>query len=358
MSLSTLLLLLLVYGSHAAHLYGTVMTFHPRDTYPNGSVTVVLRYRTAVDGGRTCPTSETWTCSSGVCGTQLGLTVNVVHRESRGEWCQGEGILTRQTTTNAPFQLTLSTGNWFANRNSVSSLRALTLVDLRTRSDTGQANRSPQTTIIPSIRVPSNCQRNISLLTFDPDGDRVTCRYASSTPGECANCLPPPVLTVSAPCTLSFPSTTSSNEGSYAVQLVMEDFPSQSISLTHTDGSQTSSTTSNPLSKVPVQFVFKVDPVVPSCTEGQYLPRFVSPTPAHGERLYVPASQTEVITIKTEATNSPVSELLFSGPYNLVNQTGSVSGEFRLSWTPSQAEDGEHHPICFIAQAILSQPGQ
>lgn len=58
-------------------------------------------------------------------------------------------------------------------------------------------------------------------------------------------------------CTLSFRPTDSSNEGPYAVQLVMEDFPRQNITLTQTNGTQTNLTTNNAISKIPVQFVIR-----------------------------------------------------------------------------------------------------
>lgn len=44
---------------------------------------------------------------------------------------------------------------------------------------------------------------------------------------------------------------------SYAIQLVMEDFPRQTITLTQSDGTQTTLTTSDAISKIPVQFVFQ-----------------------------------------------------------------------------------------------------
>lgn len=58
-------------------------------------------------------------------------------------------------------------------------------------------------------------------------------------------------------CLLSYNSTASSNQGHYVVQLVMEDFPKQTITLTQTNGTQTTITTNNALSKLPVQFVLK-----------------------------------------------------------------------------------------------------
>nr|XP_046237021.1 integrin beta-like protein A [Scatophagus argus] len=345
------LLLLLVCSSQASHFYGTVMTYYPQNTDTTGSITVVLRYKLNF---HSCGNDDTWSCFSGDCGTQTSLELNEVYEESGGEWCQREGIMTRQVPSNAPFQLRLDSAAWISNIvNGISSWRAVTLVELRNRSDTGQANRSPQTTILPAVRVPSNCRRDFSLLAFDPDGDEVRCRNGNAALSECNPCTPPSVLTLSSPCTLSFSPTSSTNEGPYAVQLVMEDFPRQSITLTQTSGSQEVKTTNDAISKIPVQFVLRVDPAVPSCTEGLYLPKFLPPTPANGARLYTPVSQTLEIRITAEANTSMISELLFSGPHN-INRTTSGTGEFILRWTPSEDEDGESLPICFVVQATTS----
>ncbi|XP_029931464.1 uncharacterized protein LOC115376135 [Myripristis murdjan] len=346
MCISVLLLLLLVCSAQASHFYGTVMTFNLKNTNSDGSVRVVLRYKLSF---RSCTDRDTWDCFSGNCGSET-LVLNIVDQESSSEWCQREGIMTRQVPTNAPFQMQLSGGNWISSiQNGIVNWRALTVVDLRNRSDTGQANRSPQTTVLPALRVPSNCRRNVNLLAFDPDGDEVKCRYGS-TSDECNPCTLPSALSLSESCTLSF-SNTSSPQGPYAVQLMMEDFPRQTITLRQTNGNETARTTNEALSKIPVQFVFRVDPVVPSCTEGHYLPKLLPPTPAHGARLYTPVNQTLEIIISAEAANATVSELLFSGPHNTL--VINVTGLFILHWTPSAEEDGETHPICFVVQAVL-----
>ncbi|KAL4007489.1 hypothetical protein ACER0C_001341 [Sarotherodon galilaeus] len=347
MSLS-LLLLLLVYSTQATHFYGTVMTYYPGDTYADGSVMVNIRYKLNF---HQCTDSDTWSCLSGDCGSGNN-TLYEVKQESSGEWCQTEGIMTQWAPSNAPFKLWLNSGNWINGIvNGIVSWRAVTLVELRNRSDTGKANSSPQTTNIPAVRVPSNCKRNFVLLAFDPDGDVVKCRNGDALLSECIPCTPPSVLSLSPSCTLSFRPTNSSNEGPYAVQLVMEDFPRQNITLTQTNGTQTNLTTNNAISKIPVQFVIRVDPAVPSCTDGLYLPKFLPPTPANGAQLYTPVGQTLEISIKAEATNSMISELLYSGPYTLFqNKTGP--GEFILTWTPSESETGESHPICFVVQAV------
>ncbi|KAK5618550.1 hypothetical protein CRENBAI_016472 [Crenichthys baileyi] len=132
--------------------------------------------------------------------------------------------------------------------------------------------------------------------------------------------------------------------------MVMEDFPRQAITLTQTDGSQVGKTTSDAISKIPIQFAFLVDPAAPSCSEGVYLPTFLLPTPEHGAQFNIPVNQALKINITSVATQSEITGLLYSGPYNVV-KSSLGSGSFSLTWRPSASEDGQSHPICFIVQA-------
>ncbi|XP_069028270.1 integrin beta-like protein C isoform X2 [Embiotoca jacksoni] len=347
------LLLLLVCSTQASHFYGTVITYYPKNTNADGSVTVVLRYKLNF---HSC-TNASWACLSGNCGNESVIGGFVVDTEDSGnsiEWCQTETISTRLVPSNAPFLLVFASSGWIQGiKNGIVSWRAITLVELKNRSDTGRANSSPQTTMLPAVRVPSNCQRDFDLLAFDPDGDEVKCRYGNDSLFECNPCTPPSVLSLSPSCTLSFRPTNSSNEGPYAVQLVMEDFPRQTISLTQTNGLQEVKTTSDAISKIPLQFVVRVDPAVPSCTEGLYLPKFLPPTPANRAQLYTAVNHKLEITINAEATNSTIPTVLFSGPINVAKNT-SGSGRFTLTWTPSEREDGESHPVCFVVQALYN----
>lgn len=77
---------------------------------------VVLRYKLNF---HQCTHSDTWSCASGNCGTQISSVLNVVDQESSGEWCQREGILTNQVPSNAPFQL-----QWVNHDNVKKETRA------------------------------------------------------------------------------------------------------------------------------------------------------------------------------------------------------------------------------------------
>ncbi|KAM9436935.1 uncharacterized protein ACWYII_015031 [Salvelinus alpinus] len=349
-SQSSLLLLLLVSGSWASHFYGGTMTFDPRGRNPNGTYRVDLRHKT---GFHSCTDTDTWLCVSGDCGTRTSLAVQTVDREISGDWCQTEGRMTRHVSNNThTFDLRMDGGNWISTTNNVVGWRLLTHVDLGVRSDTGKVNRSPQTTVIPLMRVPVNCRRDFNMLSFDPDGDAVRCRYAVPT-DECVTSsnLAGVNFTLRWDCTLSFWSNTNTT-GTYAVQMMMEDFPTQSISLSYTNGSQSNRTSGQTLSKLPVQFAMTVDPVVPSCTEGVYIPMFLSPTPAQGALLYASADHPLEISVRAQATHSTVSELLMSGPGNIRENTTSP-GEHLLRWTPTDDEEGGYYPVCFIAQGVL-----
>ncbi|XP_054916825.1 uncharacterized protein LOC129379907 [Poeciliopsis prolifica] len=348
--LSVLLLLLLVSGAQSSHYRGTLMTYCPKETKSDGSVSVILRFKFNFDSCQ----DGIFQCTSGNCGVESTILVNTKIDEASGSWCQSEKITTRLLPNNSPLQLAFTSSAWLSNKNGIGSWKAVTDVELRDRSDTNRPNASPQTTIFPVLRVPSNCQRNISLLAFDPDGDQVKCRYANQFQSECESpCTPPSVLSLSPTCILSFGATSSSNEGNYAVQMVMEDFPQQSITLTHTNGAKEAQAANERISMIPVQFALQVDSAAPSCTDGVYLPRFVSPTPEHGARFYSPVSQTLEIKVRAEADQSTINEILFSGPNN-VNKSSSGSGSFTLKWTPSASEAGQSLPICFIVQASAS----
>ncbi|XP_056298756.1 uncharacterized protein LOC130211783 isoform X2 [Pseudoliparis swirei] len=310
---------------------------------------MVLRYKLTYD---LCSKSDVWVCLDGDCGFLSSYALKTVDQNSSAAWCQREGIQTRRFQRNAPFMMEFFGGLWSSNRNGISYMTSLTSVELRKRSDTGRVNSSPQTNILPELRVPSNCQRDLDLLTFDPDGDEVRCRYGTRAALECVQCTPAPVLSLSSSCTLSFSSTVPSNEGTYAVQLVMEDVARRPVTVTRNDGAETVLQAGAPIGQSAVDFTFIVDPAVESCTEGLYLPRFLPPTPANRARLSAPVDRPLEISIKAEANISTISELLFSGPYNTI-KTSSGAGQYTLRWTPSEG-DGENQPFCFAVQAVFN----
>lgn len=52
---------------------------------------------------RSCTDEDKWKCASGDCGSE-SVELNIVDEEDR-EWCQREGVMTREVSSNSLFQL-------------------------------------------------------------------------------------------------------------------------------------------------------------------------------------------------------------------------------------------------------------
>ncbi|KAM4593123.1 uncharacterized protein PAE49_005572 isoform 2-T2 [Odontesthes bonariensis] len=115
-----------------------------------------------------------------------------------------------------------------------------TQVDLGTRSDTGEPNLPPITTILPVIRVTRNCPRTFRIPKFDPDGDRVRCRVERSRYNHytgCSLCGLDSDFSLDEDCTFKYRN--SSISGHHPIELLMEDFPNKEITLSYSDRSYT-----------------------------------------------------------------------------------------------------------------------
>ncbi|XP_047219678.1 uncharacterized protein LOC124867324 [Girardinichthys multiradiatus] len=107
----------------------------------------------------------------------------------------------------------------------------------------------------------------------------------------------------------------------------------------------------SPISKLPLQFAFLVDPPVPSCQEGLYLPKFVAPTPSDGERVVAEVQKELLIRVKAQATYSLIDNLIFSGPTNITKHR-RTHNEFVIRWTPVEDDLGDYYPICFAVESV------
>ncbi|AWP01050.1 CUB/zona pellucida-like domains 1-like protein-like [Scophthalmus maximus] len=378
MAATAVIVLQLLLGSmaSASHLYGQNMVYTYRGRNPDGTFKVDFHNRATHRGG--CWYSTGWRCSGSNCGSVSRTQTGVVDNANGA--CATEEIITRNMRSNKPFLLRANSCCWVYGRNGVSSWNAATSVDLGTRSDTRQPNRSPDFNVLSVLRVPQNCPRTYNLLTFDPDGDKVRCRYGNIPGVESTSCtLPSGFHLHQDSCTLRYLST-SAHSNVFALELVVEDFPQGHITLAYTDGTRSSrapltvgrgkrsitqwwqwymtstttaptTTTTPPLSKLPLQFSVRVDPAVPTCQEGIYLPRFVAPTPADGERFQAEVNKEMEIKVKAQATLSTIQNLLISGPMNISKHRNTLN-EFDIKWTPVPEDVGHYFVICFAVESL------
>ncbi|XP_016396148.1 deleted in malignant brain tumors 1 protein-like [Sinocyclocheilus rhinocerous] len=331
------------------------MTFNPIKN-PDGSYRVDIRFKEAY---HSCYATDSWTCRSGNCGNRTSFVGGRVDSSPNGgSWCQTEAVMKRTVSNNSPFQLQQSSCCWIATSYNIygGNWGLVTHIDLGERSDTSKPNRSPVATTLPIVRVPQNCARNYNLLSCDPDKDKVRCRYGILSANECGMCNQPAGFTLDQnTCTLS--NAVNAARGFYAFELVMEDYPTQNITLTYTAmapaaRSRFFNASSNPpLSKIPLQFAVEVEAPAPSCIVGEYLPRFLHPTPHQGEHLQARVNQELEIRVKATATFSRITDVVFSGPLNSTKET-TTTGEYVINWTPTSDNFGQHFPICFIAEGL------
>nr|XP_057922402.1 uncharacterized protein LOC131125165 [Doryrhamphus excisus] len=327
-----LILLLPACSCQVPNFLSTVTTFYPSRT---SNDTLVLRYNVAFN---VCNNVSVLDCPVANCLLTVASAATV--HEGNGTWCQNEVVVLVNTTSSKRFELRLTGHQWINVINGVRDVLAVTHVDLRKRSDINRTNASPVTTILPVLRVPSNCPRNLTLLTFDPNGDQVRCRYEIATS----------VLSLSPSCQMTFSASNSNQvEGAYAIQLLMEDFSRKNITVTDGAGFEIL-TNQDAISQIPVQFVLRVDPPVESCDDGEFVPTFLVPTVANGHYFYATVNTTLNIPIFGTSSRSNVSELLFTGPSNMTKTTIG-NGSFVLSWTPSDRDIGQSHPVCFVIEA-------
>ena len=141
--------------------------------------------------------------------------------------------------------------NWSSNIGNASNRTnsLVTMIDLKTRTKTGQINSSPITSMPPVITLPINTQQVIRIPMIDTDGDIVKCRWANQSTtyhvtsiDECASaCNRNSNFTLYTSSNLDNNCTlivNISTVGFYAVAIQIEDFlpaapyhPSSSISL-------------------------------------------------------------------------------------------------------------------------------
>ncbi|XP_038557851.1 uncharacterized protein LOC119890595 [Micropterus salmoides] len=234
-TLVLLLQLLLVSLSSASSYFGGTVTYTYKGRNPDGTFRVDLRNRATFDD---CQNSLDWFCYTGNCGYNTKSERGVVDWSNNApqynnQWCETETVSTRSIPSDNPFQMNAASCCWIPTRNWVHNLRLMTYVDLGTRSDTGKPNQSPEVAILPLLRVPQNCPRTYKLMSFDPDGDKVRCRYGNIIGTECSSCNQPSGFDLDqGSCTLHYRDSYV-NTGVYGFELVVEDFPQGHLSGLH-----------------------------------------------------------------------------------------------------------------------------
>eukprot|EP00105_Crassostrea_gigas_P044216 XP_019928364.1 PREDICTED: uncharacterized protein LOC105341926 [Crassostrea gigas] len=214
-------------------------------------------------------------------------------------------------------------------------------VDLSVRSDTGKINQSPVSSVASTIILYQIC--SLSDLTFyipvaDFDGDIVRCRFAS-TIQECQDVCGNHVSFLTfdgTSCSFTINSNISTViAGNYAVALQIEDF--------------TDSSSSVPLSSVPLQFIINVNTGT-ICSDGVYL---VYPTPTAGEKLQAQNGSLQLYA-RARVNNTSVTKFHIMSPLNFtmsaIIQHGTNEFEVTITLDSNGEDPNATHVMCFSAE--------
>ncbi|XP_041075360.1 uncharacterized protein LOC121295093 [Polyodon spathula] len=317
------------------------------------STEVLLLYR--VLSASPCPAA-----SKGLCGVLNCTTPSQqgAHGSSPSPgWCQAQGEVIVHVEHSSTLQLSSSGCCWSQSVAPRLQFVLLMRVELGFRSDTGSPNSPPQAALLPPVRLPRNCATSFSLGVLDREGDVVRCRYGQRARAECTLCSHQAFLHVDEElCVLWY--TGGGAQGTYAVELIVEDYPRAAVTLTHTQGTRTIppySSTGTPLSSTPLHFTVTVEGESPECMPGLARPGFTQPTPANGETVSVLPYDEVTFTISAVSSDM-VSDIVVLGPPGLVlsnlweEKTAGVRVvSANVSWTGTSRQDPRSKPVCFSA---------
>ncbi|XP_072048907.1 uncharacterized protein [Amphiura filiformis] len=280
--------------------------------------------------------------SANICS----LTFYCTDYSVQEDWTTGVNKFYYDTSTTSltSFDMYFSSCCWISINNGGGSWSLEASVDLTRRSDTGLINSSPITAMTPIIRVQYGCNYNLHIPTSDPDGDEVRCRWPISNYEKGDVITPTGISLNQKACTLSFNSN-SLGYGWIGVAIVLEDF------------SSSSSTT--PLSKIPLQFLINVRSSSGACSSR---PNIVDPSPKDGDIRYIWYDDTFTVMIRAKggSQNAYITEIDTVSPQGMtkshVQPVFNSPSEFYsiISWVPKASQQGPHI-FCFNAVDVNGQ---
>ncbi len=160
------------------------------------------------------------------------------------QYVSGEQRFNIKVSPNYIFRAVFNSSAWFTLVTGGGAWSVATQINTYKRSN-GRYNQAPIVTMLPIIRLRRNLTYQIKINVADNDFDRYTCIWSNSTQecgGVCRSLLALPASTYlnETSCVLRF---TPATVGFYAMALTVLDFEN--------------STSTTPLSRVPIQFIFQ-----------------------------------------------------------------------------------------------------
>ena len=290
-----------------------------------------------IQSGQLIGFSNYLTCQSGCSGNIGTLLYKCTDYSMTENWSFGENKLFYTFSNLEKITIGYSSCCWISGVGGNWNIS--TSFSMIPRNDTGVINSTPRATTSPVIRLLSGCNHTIQIPVTDPDqNDIVKCRWAvGSECSDVCNGIPGAVLD-SDTCTITYEAN--KGTGYKAVALTMEDFTTDDLIV--------------PLSKVGLQFlVYVFSSSDQSCSTS---PKFRSPTLMQGVCIAFASNDTFTTQILADShtSDTSISEIVTVSPSGTIkgdlNQiTDSNLYYVNISWTPSIAQQGQTHVLCYIA---------
>ncbi|XP_071943663.1 uncharacterized protein [Antedon mediterranea] len=356
-----LFLHIIVLSCHASHFRGAYITYEPgnnpdeirvsyrvswrRDNRPHDECT-----QEAIDS-RTKLWGESYLECETCTEAKIRLKYQCTDLSLEENWITGIGTHTFKLKKgmDKSFQMKFVDCCWIELENFGDAIgwSIVPRINLNPRPDNGLLNSSPVTSMLPIIRIPKGCDRQITVPVIDPNEDDVRCRWPKEALGECipknnrrqdeVACDQPDKFQLDEMrCKLTFDA--SGDIGWYAAAVMIEDF-----AVDYPDDA---------LSAVPLQFLVNVFDSESNC---DVFPVFIEPNALSacyvvsvGETFstqLIARSSRPDISIKEIQTISPVGMRKSS----LAKLPGSKTDYFvNVTWTPSPDQVGEKI-LCYYA---------
>ncbi|XP_067849925.1 uncharacterized protein [Heptranchias perlo] len=325
-----------------------------------------------------CSQSPDGICAALNCTNSRTQTVGDSNHTAT--WCMLDGGIVIHRNNTRPLHIRPSGCCWSPFVQSQRDTESLQFTfslsaDLGNRSDNVAINAPPQTPLLPILRVPQNCAATYNLTIYERDGDILRCRYGLRARHECAHCTQQPFFMLDQEsCVLQYNGR--GTYGTYIIELMIEDYPRETILLTHSDGTQTVHSafektfstsftqSTEALSSIPVQFVIIVDGAISECAFETFRPVFIHPTPPNGARIPASLYDEVTFTISAISLNERITDFTVVGPHGLhksgiwsVNDDRSVSAN--VSWSVGVHDAPKEVPVCFLSttsSGLQSEP--
>lgn len=287
--------------------------------------------------------NDTLQCISGCSGSVI-LAAYCTRNSSSENWADFEGVTTFDIAdpTSTTLELIFDGSAWMSltGPTSAGSWNLKMTVDLSQRDDTGTINHSPVSSMDSSLVLYQSCLTSeIDIPVTDADvGDDVRCRFASGSDecnSVCGNHISFLTLNESS-CSFTISNLNSVPTGNYAMALQIEDFINSSSTV--------------PLSSVPLQFVINVDSANPIT--------FISPTPSDGSILqFTMVSLQFIAKARVHCTSIVVTKFNITSPLNFImsniKHPTDTPNEFEVTVSLGSVTKDRigTHEMCFVAES-------